>query len=111
LARKVIPVSPGCFYAYLQAIVLGLRGLRIEEHAHEILQQLARLRGDFDRFREDFRVVGRHVNNAASSFAGADRRLDRLEASLTTIAAPVGAAEERDAAVEGDGRPNGGRPA
>jgi len=87
LARKVIPVSPGCFYAYLQAIVLGLRGLRIEERAHEILQQLARLRGDFDRFREDFRVVGRHVTNAASSFAGADRRLERLDSGFAAITA------------------------
>lgn len=86
LARKVIPVSPGCFYAYLQAIVLGLRGLRIEERAHEILQQLARLRGDFDRFREDFRLVGRHLNNAVSSFAGADRRLERFDSRFAGIA-------------------------
>jgi DNA recombination protein RmuC len=86
LARKVIPVSPGCFYAYLQAIVLGLRGLRIEERSHEILQQLARLRGDFDRFREDFRLVGRHLNNAVSSFAGADRRLERLDSRFAGIA-------------------------
>lgn len=85
LARKVIPVSPGCFYAYLQAIVLGLRGLRIEERSHEILQQLARLRGDFDRFREDFRLVGRHLNNAVSTFAGADRRLERLDSRFATI--------------------------
>ncbi len=85
LARKVIPVSPGCFYAYLQAIVLGLRGLRIEERAHEILQQLARLRGDFDRFREDFRLVGRHLNNAVSTFDGADRRLERLDSRFATI--------------------------
>jgi DNA recombination protein RmuC len=85
LARKVIPVSPGCFYAYLQAIVLGLRGLRIEERSHEILQQLARLRGDFDRFREDFRLVGRHLNNAVSSFAGADRRLERFDSRFAGI--------------------------
>ena len=85
LARRVIPVSPGCFYAYLQAIVLGLRGLRIEERSHEILQQLGRLRGDFDRFRDDFRLVGRHLNNAASSFAGADRRLEQLETRFTNV--------------------------
>ena len=85
LSRKVIPVSPGCFYAYLQAIVLGLRGLRIEERSHEILQQLARLRGDFDRFRDEFRLLGRHLNNAASSFAGADRRLERLDSRFAAI--------------------------
>jgi DNA recombination protein RmuC len=84
LARRVIPVSPGSFYAYLQAVVLGLRGLRIEERAHEILQQLARLRGDFDRFRDEFHLVGRHLTNAAASFASADRRLERLDTSFAT---------------------------
>jgi len=96
LARKVIPVSPGSFYAYLQAIVLGLRGLRIEERAHEILQQLGRLRGDFDRFRDDFRLIGKHLNNAVSSFAGADRRLDRLETRLGSV---LGAEEGSAAAA------------
>jgi DNA recombination protein RmuC len=90
LARRVIPVSPGSFYAYLQALVLGLRGLRIEERAHDILQQLGRLRGDFDRFRDDFRLVGRHLNNATANFAGAERRLERLEARFTSV---VGAAD------------------
>lgn len=85
LARRVIPVSSGCFYAYLQAVVLGLRGLRIEERSHEILQQLGRLRGDFDRFHDDFRLLGRHLNNAASSFAGADRRLERLDTRFTNV--------------------------
>lgn len=109
LARKVIPVSPGCFYAYLQAILLGLRGLRIEERSHEILQQLARLRGDFDRFREDFRLLGRHLNNAASSFAGADRRLERLDSCFATIADRDGATGALTAADGDDGQTNSRR--
>ncbi len=85
LARRVIPVSPGSFYAYLQAIVLGLRGLRIEEQSREILQQLGGLRADFDRFRDDFRLLGKHLTNAGSSFAGADRRLERFDARFAGV--------------------------
>jgi DNA recombination protein RmuC len=91
LERKVVPVSPNCFYAYLQAIVLGLRGLRIEEHAREVMGQLARLTGDLGRCRDDFRVLGRHLGNAAQMHAAVDRRLDRLGGKLAAIA---GADEE-----------------
>ena len=86
LERKVMPVSPNSFYGYLQAIVLGLRGLRIEARAQEVIGQLARLAGDLGRLQEDFRVLGRHVTNAAQAHAAADRRLDRLTVKLAEIA-------------------------
>ena len=86
MERKVVPVSPNCFYAYLQAIVLGLRGLRIEDRAREVIAQLARLSGDLGRTREDFRVLGKHLTNAAQTHAAVDRRLERLGVKLTTIA-------------------------
>jgi DNA recombination protein RmuC len=82
LAKKVIPVSPNSFYAYLQAIVLGLRGMRIEERAKEIFQNLKRLEGDLERFKEDFRLVGKHLGNAQSAYAGADKRLDQFGQKL-----------------------------
>jgi DNA recombination protein RmuC len=86
LERKVVPVSPNCFYAYLQAIVLGLRGLRIEARAQEVLGQLGRLGGDLGRVREDVRLLGKHLANAAAAHASADRRLERLDGRLTAIA-------------------------
>ena len=85
IGRKVIPVSPNCFYAYLQAIVLGLRGLRIEARAHEVMGQLARLDGDLARVREDFRLVGKHLTNAAQAHGVAERRIERLEGKLVAI--------------------------
>jgi DNA recombination protein RmuC len=85
LERKVVPVSPNCFYAYLQAIVLGLRGLRIEARAEEVMGQLARLGGDLTRIRDDFRLVGKHLGNAQQAYAAAERRIDRLDGKLATI--------------------------
>lgn len=84
LERRVIPVSPGCFYAYLQAILLGLRGLRVEESARQILGLLGHLQGDLGRFREDFRIVGRHLGNAASAYDAADKRLEKLADRLAS---------------------------
>ena len=86
LERKVIPVSPSCFYAYLQAIVLGLRGLRIEDHARDVLALLARIGGELGRFRDEFRILGKHLTNAAQTHATADRRLDRLTVRVAAIA-------------------------
>src|SRR6266511_4084421 len=39
--RRVVPVSPTTFPAYLQMIVLGLKGLESEQHAHEVMAYCA----------------------------------------------------------------------
>jgi DNA recombination protein RmuC len=94
ISRKVVPVSPNSFYAYLQAIVLGLRGLRIEARAREVMGQLARLDGDLARVREDFRLVGKHLTNAAQAHGAAERRIERLEGKLAAIGGEEPAEEE-----------------
>lgn len=85
LSKKVIPVSPNSFYAYLQAIVLGLKGMKIEEHAKEILQVLSRLEGDLAKFKDEFNLLGRHLGHAQSSFQGAEKRLDRFTQKLLAV--------------------------
>jgi len=82
LEKKVIPVSPNSFYAYLQAILLGLKGMKIEENARDILANLGRLSLDLQRFREDFDKIGKHLSNSRSSFDQAEKRLDKLSDKL-----------------------------
>jgi DNA recombination protein RmuC len=78
LQRRVIPVSPNSFYAYLQVIVLGLKGMQIEKSAQAIFQTLAQLRGDLSRFRNDFQTMGTHLANAKTRFDEAERRLEKF---------------------------------
>jgi DNA recombination protein RmuC len=80
--RRVFPVSPTSFTAYLQVIALGLRGMQIEQHAHEVMAYVAELTRDFDRFGEDFDKVGTHLGHAQSKYHEAGKRLDRLETKL-----------------------------
>jgi DNA recombination protein RmuC len=83
LERKVVPVSPNTLYAYLQAIALGLRGMRIEAQAQEVMGRLQRLTGELGRVRDDMRLAGKHLGNAQACFAAAERRLDKFEQRLS----------------------------
>ncbi len=86
LKKRVVPVSPASFYAYLQAIVLGLKGFQIEENARLIMQNLARLQGDVQRFADDFDLLGRHLSNAKTKHDDASRRLERVRDKLSSVA-------------------------
>ncbi len=84
--RRVFPVSPTTFTAYLQVIALGLRGMQIEQHAHEVMAYVADLQRDFDRFSDDFDKVGTHIGHAQSKYHEAMKRLDSFEAKLERAA-------------------------
>lgn len=84
--KRVFPVSPTTFVAYLQVIVLGMRGMQIEQHAHEVMAYVAELKKDFGRFKEDFELVGTHLGRAQSKFVDADKRLDKFEGKLDRAA-------------------------
>jgi len=85
MQKKVIPVSPNTFYAYLQTIILGLKGLEIEKNAQEIISALDRLRVDFTRFSRDFELIRTHLRNAQNCYDSADRKLQKFESKLSLI--------------------------
>ncbi|MCZ6530039.1 MAG: DNA recombination protein RmuC [Chloroflexi bacterium] len=97
MQKHVIPVSPNSFYAYLQAIALGFRGLQIEKQAKEIMGFLDRLMGDIGRFRADYNTLGGHLENARKKYDEAERRLGRFEEKL-------GSARESRTSISGQER-------
>ncbi|HEX5247504.1 MAG TPA: DNA recombination protein RmuC [Gaiellaceae bacterium] len=84
--KRVFPVSATTFAAYLQMIVLGLKGMQIEQRAEEVMRYCAALQKDFGKFREDFDLVGTHLSRANSKYVDAEKRLDRFETKLDQAA-------------------------
>lgn len=84
-SKKVIPVSPNTFYAYLQIICLGLRGLKIEENAKVILKNLSSLTVEIGKFKEEFDVLGTHISNAKSKYDDSQKKLDKFSDRLSGI--------------------------
>ncbi len=85
LQKRVIPVSPNSFYAYLQVIILGLKGLHVESAAREILGHLGRLQGDLADFQDDYDTLGKHIRHAAQKYDEAARKLTRIGDKLQLV--------------------------
>ncbi len=95
LSKKVIAVSPNTFYAYLQVICLGLKGLQVERNAKEILSNLSRMQQDLIKFGEDFRLVGGHIQNALNKYQDAEKRLDKFQGKLAASSGTADALEDK----------------
>ena len=83
--QKVIPVSPNTFYIYLQTILIGLRGFQIEKQAGAILTSLSRLRGDFEKFGDEFMLVGKHLGHARNSYERSEKKMERFSDKLSHV--------------------------
>ncbi len=85
LERRVVPVSPSSFYAYLMAIAYGLRGMHIEKQAQEIRDRLGELQQGFGKFYDVFVDLGRSLNAAARKYEDAHRRAERFNEKMSLV--------------------------
>ncbi len=103
--KHIIPVSPNSFYAYLHTILLGLRGLKVEERAREIIKHLGGLHGQLMKVQEEFRKLGKHLEQTKGSFDSTQRQLEKFNDRLSAVETPPLLPAEEDPAEKDSPRP------
>ncbi len=103
LRRRVIPVSPHTFYAYLLVILHGLKGMAVEGRAREMQDRLATLRQQLEAFWGAFDKVGVHLGNAQKQFDESTRHGGRVRDRLEDITSATLEAGEEEGAKENGG--------
>ncbi len=80
--KKVLPVSPNTCYAYLCAIAMGHKGVKLEENARRLLGSLDGLKKQLESFADVYEKLGNHLRHATQSYEEADSKLGRARNSL-----------------------------
>jgi DNA recombination protein RmuC len=80
--KRVFPVSPNTFFAFLGAVAVSLQGQKIEENARHLLANLAGVTKQVDSFTEVYERLGTHLRHAQQSYEDADSKLNRARNSL-----------------------------
>lgn len=62
--KRILPVSPTTFYAYLKAILMSFEGQKIESQAKEILSALRAIQKDYEKVGGSLSVLQKHLTNA-----------------------------------------------
>ena len=80
--RKVIPVSPNTFYAFLQVVILGIRNIEIVKDAKKLQELLSRIGRDFDLFYKKFENIGKNLEKASDAYKLGDGHVQRFKRNL-----------------------------
>jgi DNA recombination protein RmuC len=62
--KRVLPVSPMTFYAYLRAILMSFEGQKIEAKARQILSSLRAIQRDYNKMGDNLSVLSKHIQNS-----------------------------------------------
>jgi len=82
--KRVLPVSPTTFYAYLRAILMSFEGQKIEQRAQYILAAIKAIQKDYLKVEENLSVLGKHVQNAYNQMSNVNTGFTQLGQKINT---------------------------
>jgi DNA recombination protein RmuC len=85
-SKRILPISPNTLHAYLSAILMGLKGMQVEENAKHLQAGLAGLQSQLETFAKVYETLGGHIRHAQQCYDDADRKLDRARGNLEQMA-------------------------
>lgn len=86
MKKRVYPTSPQTIYPYLMTIVQGMKALKIEENARDILGKVTGLRNDYERFKNIYNIIIGHIENAHSKHNNeATQAITRLDQHISSL--------------------------
>ena len=85
MTKRVIPVSPNSFYAYLMALIFGLKGLKIEQEAKTILGELSQIQDRFGKFYSEYSLVGKHLTSAINKYTDSTKGAEKLNDQIGRV--------------------------
>jgi DNA recombination protein RmuC len=62
--KRILPVSPMSFYAYMKSILMSFEGQKIQSQTKEILFALKSIKKDYEKTEEALSVLQKHVGNS-----------------------------------------------
>ncbi len=84
--KRVLPVSPATFYAYMRTILMSFEGKKIEERAKTILTALRSIQTESGKFGESLRVLTKHITDTKNTSDMVNNRYSSLNSKISTIA-------------------------
>ncbi len=93
-AKRVMPVSPTTFYAYMRAILMSFEGQKIEARAKEILSAIRSIQKDYMKVEDNLGVLQKHLNNAYNMMASVFTSFTQLGQKISSTQSLGGETKE-----------------
>jgi len=84
-SKKVIVVSPTSFLAYLQTVLQGLKALKIEESAKEIIKRVGDLVRHLSAVDEHMKKLGSNLSTTCNSYNKTYKELGKIDKDILKI--------------------------
>lgn len=82
--KRVLPVSPMSFYAYMKAILMSYEGQRIQSQAKQILEILQAIKKDYEKSEDALSTLQRHITNSYNQMATVTKNFLSLGQKLSS---------------------------